>query len=71
MEEKLHAFLTSTLDGGELPASRSGHFNPTDRAPGTHQKIGWVGPRVDLEVMANRKVFVPAENRTLAIQSID
>jgi hypothetical protein len=39
VEVKLHAFLTSALDGGEWPASHSGHFTPRERAPGTH----WIG----------------------------
>ena len=32
-EAELHSFLTSALDGGELSASRPGHFTPRNRAP--------------------------------------
>jgi hypothetical protein len=28
MEVKLYSFLTSSIDGGEWPASRYGHFMP-------------------------------------------
>jgi hypothetical protein len=39
VERQLHALLTSALDGGELSASRAGHFNP-----GTH----WIGDYVSV-----------------------
>jgi len=29
-------FLTSALNGGEWPASHSGHLNPKEKAPHTH-----------------------------------
>jgi len=32
-------FLTSALDGGELPASRPGRLIPGKMSPGTH----WIG----------------------------
>jgi hypothetical protein len=31
--------VTSALDGGEWPVSRSGSFTPRERVPGTH----WIG----------------------------
>jgi hypothetical protein len=43
VEVKLHAFLTSVLDGGELSASRPCRFTPRERALGTHWIGGWVG----------------------------
>jgi len=43
MEVRLHAFLTSALDGGEWSVSRPGHFNPRERASGTLWLGGWVG----------------------------
>jgi hypothetical protein len=51
VEVKLHAFLTSVLDGGEWSASRPGRFAPTERAPGTHWRGGWVGPRAVLDAV--------------------
>jgi len=35
--------LTSTIDGDEWSASRSGRFTPRERAPGTHWIGSWVG----------------------------
>jgi hypothetical protein len=43
--------LTSALDGGEWPASRTGHFVSGERAHGTH----WVNPRASLDAVAKRK----------------
>jgi hypothetical protein len=37
VEIQLHAFLTSTLDGGARP----GFFNPEDKASGIH----WIGDK--------------------------
>jgi len=34
MHSSTHS-LTSVLDGGEWPASHSGHFTPREKAPGT------------------------------------
>jgi hypothetical protein len=31
--------LTSAVGGGELSASRAGHFTPSERAPGTHWEV--------------------------------
>jgi len=50
-----HAFLTSSLDGGEWSASRSSRFTPRERAPGTHWIGGWVGYRAGLDAMVKRK----------------
>jgi hypothetical protein len=46
-----HVFFTSALVGGELSTSRSGHFTPWERVPGTHWIGGWVGPKVGLDDM--------------------
>jgi len=43
VEVQRHAFLTSTLEGGEWTASSSGHFTPEVTAPGTHWIAGQVG----------------------------
>jgi hypothetical protein len=56
--------LTSGLDGGEWSASRSGHFSPGKKAPGTHWKGGWVGPRGCLDAVEKRKSLVPTRNQT-------
>jgi hypothetical protein len=50
-------FLTSTLDGGELSASRPGHFNLRERAFITHWIGGWVGPRDTLDAVEMRKIL--------------
>jgi hypothetical protein len=42
VEAKLHAFLTSALDGSEWSASRPGRFTPRERVPGTNWIGGWV-----------------------------
>jgi hypothetical protein len=55
MEVKLHAILTSALDGGEWSASRPGHFTPGERAQGTHWTGGWVDPRAGLDAVVRRK----------------
>jgi hypothetical protein len=58
-EGKLHALLTSALDGGEWSASRTGRFTPRERAPGTHWIGGRVGPRAVLDAVVNRKIPSP------------
>jgi hypothetical protein len=55
VEKQLHAFLISTLVGGEWSASCPGHFTPRIRAPSTDWIGCWVGPRVSLDVVAKRK----------------
>jgi len=39
-EQRLHTFLTTTRDGGERSAARSGRFTRADVNPGTHQTEG-------------------------------
>jgi hypothetical protein len=50
---------TSALDGGEWSASRPGRFNPRKRAPGTHWKGGWMGPRAGLDAVSKRNTSSP------------
>jgi hypothetical protein len=50
--------LTPALDGGEWSASR-GRFTPRERAPGTHWRGGWVGPRAGLDAVVKRKIPSP------------
>jgi hypothetical protein len=51
--------LTSTLDGGEWVAPRSGRLTPRGRVLGTHWTGGWVGPRSVLEAVMKRKIPSP------------
>jgi hypothetical protein len=48
--------VTSAVDGGELSASRPGHFTSRERAPGTHWIGGWVGFRAVLDAVVKRQV---------------
>jgi hypothetical protein len=50
-------FLVTVLDGGELSASRPGHFAPRERAHGTHWIGGWVGPGAGLDAVEKRKML--------------
>jgi hypothetical protein len=36
MDGWIHVFLTPALTGGKWSASRTGRFNPEERATGTH-----------------------------------
>jgi hypothetical protein len=40
-EVRIHMFLTSVPDGGELLASRPGRFTPEDRSPGNYWIRYW------------------------------
>jgi hypothetical protein len=44
-------FLTSSLDGGELTASRPDRFTPGESDLSTHYIGGWVGPRAGLDAV--------------------
>jgi hypothetical protein len=52
--------MTSTLVGGEWPASHPCRFTPAERALGTHWIGGWVDPRANLEDLENRKFLPPS-----------
>jgi hypothetical protein len=56
VDVQFHIFLTLALVGGEWSASRPGRFTPRERAPGTHWKAGWVGPRTSLDDMGKKKI---------------
>jgi hypothetical protein len=65
--------LTLAVDGGEWSPSCPGHFIPWERAPGTHQIGGWVGPRAILDVVVKRKIPSPCQEsnpRTPIIQPV-
>jgi hypothetical protein len=55
MDVWIHVFLTSTLVGGEWSVSRPDSFTPGERDPGGHRIGGWVGPRVGLDDLEERK----------------
>jgi hypothetical protein len=59
--------LTSALDGGKWSASRPGRFIPRERAPGTHWRGGWMGPRAVLDAVVKRKIPSP---RTPIVQPV-
>jgi len=60
-------FLTSTLDGGELKASRPGRFTPRERAQvPILQEAGWTP-----ELSRRKGSFTePTGNRTPAVQPV-
>jgi hypothetical protein len=73
VEVKLHAFLTSVLDGGEWSASRPSRFTPKEITPGTHWIGGWVGSRAVLDAVVKRKIPIPRREsnpRTPIVQPI-
>jgi hypothetical protein len=71
VEEKLHAFLTSALDGGEWSSSRSGRCKPGATHPGTHWIEDWVGPRAGLGAAAKKNpIIAPAGNWTRIVQPV-
>jgi hypothetical protein len=51
VEQYIHAFITSGLDGGEWSASCPGEITPI-----TNWIWGWVGPTVGLKAVAKRKI---------------
>jgi hypothetical protein len=57
-----HAFLTSTLEGGERSASQPDRFTPRERAAGTHWIGGWLSPRAGLDTVVNRKIPSPCRD---------
>jgi len=52
VEVYLQAFLTSVLYGGDWSDSRSGHFTPEEKAPGTLWMGVCVGFRDGLDAVA-------------------
>jgi hypothetical protein len=68
----VHIFLSWEIVGGEWSASRSGRYIPGERAPCTHRKGGWVGPRASLDNTEKRKFLtIPGlELQHIIIQTI-
>ena len=69
-ERKLHTFLTSALDGDELPESFPGPFTPEVRAPSStepnhplNRRLG--GPQTGPNSFGKRKIFASTANPTL------
>jgi hypothetical protein len=56
--------LTSSLNGGEWSASRSGHFILGERAPGTHRIGDWLVPSEGLDAVTKRRLSALVGNRT-------
>jgi hypothetical protein len=56
-------FLTLVLDGGEWSASGLCRFTFGEEGPGTHWLERWIGPRVGLDAVEERKTCT-AGNRT-------
>jgi hypothetical protein len=52
--------LTSTLDGDEWSASRTGRFTLRERAPSIHWIGGWIGPRAGLNAVVKRRILSPS-----------
>jgi hypothetical protein len=59
VEVKLHSLFYLGGIGSEWSASRPGRSTPRERVPGTHWIGGWVGPRIFLETVSNRKIPSP------------
>jgi hypothetical protein len=64
--------MTSSVDGGELLASRPRRFTPEDRAPDSHSIGVWVDPRVGLEAVERRRIFPHRDSNSypLAVQPV-
>jgi hypothetical protein len=45
----INIYFTSAFAGGELSASRSGHFTPGKEVPGTHWMGRWMDPTAGLD----------------------
>jgi hypothetical protein len=67
---KLHVILNSELYGGDWSIPRSGRFAAEEINPGTDSIEGWVGHRINLDVMARRKIPVCIGNRTPAVNTL-
>jgi hypothetical protein len=66
-----YSFLTSALDGGRRPASRSDRALPPGKGPPVPsvQKAGWA-PEPVWTRRLDEKSFTPAGNRTPVVQSV-
>jgi hypothetical protein len=55
---KLHTLLTLAVDGGEWLASGTSYFIPGETAPSTHWIGGYMSPRVSLDAVAKRTIYL-------------
>lgn len=53
---ELQAFCAKALYASKWVASRSGHFNPAERALVTYSVRGWVDLRAGLDVFGNSRI---------------
>jgi len=68
VEVKLHAFLTSTLDGGEWSASCPSCFTHREMGPGTNWIGGLVSPRASVDMTAKRKnPFIAGDGKRMLV----
>jgi hypothetical protein len=66
---KLHSFLTSVLDGSEMPASRYSRFN-LGKDPGIHWIGGFVSPLQVWKFCRTEKLFSPTRIRTQTLYPV-
>jgi hypothetical protein len=66
---EIHGFLTSTLDGGELSASRHGRITPGERTFGTHWDRRLVRPQIHSGVFREEKKLLPLLGIERSVQS--
>jgi hypothetical protein len=64
VEVQLHAFLTSARNRDEWLGSCNSCFTQVARAICIHGIGGWVGLSAGQDMMAKKKIYVPAGNRT-------
>jgi hypothetical protein len=70
MESLSHAFITSTLDGGEWSAYCSSQLIPGERSYDTFHTGGWADLRAGLDAVAKRKILLPTGNRILVFKPV-
>jgi hypothetical protein len=59
LEWKYSSIILDLGTTWEWSASRLGRFTPEEEAPGTHWVGGWVDPRVGLDSIEKRKIYLP------------
>jgi len=70
VEVHFHTFLTSTPDGGEWLAPRSGRFSPGEGASSTLWIEGWMGSRAGLDAVEKKRNPASARNWTPVVQPV-